>query len=76
MQARVTTRGYITIPVSLRRKHSIRAGTRIHLEVDESTGRITLTPITRQFIHRLRGKYKGRGLLKAFMESKKRQEGS
>jgi AbrB family looped-hinge helix DNA binding protein len=76
MHTRLIVRGYITIPASLRRKHGIRAGTRIHLEVDESTGRITLISITRQFIHRLRGKYKGRGLMKALMESRKRQEGS
>ncbi len=71
MQARVTTRGYITIPVSLRRKYGIKAGACIYLEVNESTGQIMLTPITREYIRRLRGKYKGRGLLKALVESKK-----
>ena len=76
MHTYVTTRGYITIPAALRRKYSLKAGTRIHLAVDEQTGRIFLTPITRHYIRSLRGKYKGRGLLKGFMESKKRQEGS
>jgi len=44
---------------------------RIHFEIDEQAGRIVLTPITRGYIHRLRGKYKGRGLLKALMREKR-----
>jgi len=71
MHTYVTTRGYITIPAALRRKYSLKAGTRIHPAVDEQTGRIFLTPITRHHIRSLRGKYKGRGLLKALVESKK-----
>ena len=71
METRVTTRGCITIPTALRRKYGIKAGMRLYLEVDESTGQITLRPITREYIRSLRGKYKGRGLLKALVESKK-----
>ncbi|HLB45731.1 MAG TPA: AbrB/MazE/SpoVT family DNA-binding domain-containing protein [Anaerolineales bacterium] len=76
MHTRVTTRGYITIPTALRRKYGIKAGMRLYLEVDESTGQITLRPITREYIRSLRGKYKGRGLMKALMESKECQEGT
>lgn len=71
MEARVTTRGRIVIPASVRRRLGIEAGARIYLDVDEQTGRIFLTPITREYIRRLRGKYRGRGLLRALVESKK-----
>jgi len=34
-----------------------------------------LKPITREAVHALRGKYKGRGLMKALMEEKGRERG-
>jgi len=43
------------------------------LDVDEGTQRITLTPITREYIQGLRGRYKGKGLLKALAAEKKRE---
>ena len=63
METRVTTRGRIVIPASVRRTLGIKAGVHIYLEIDAQTGRIFLTPVTREYIHSLRGKYKGRGLL-------------
>ena len=68
-----TIKGQIVIPASVRRKLAIKEGTRIQVEVDEQTRQIILTPITREYIHSLRGKYKGKGLLKALMEEKKRE---
>jgi len=73
METYATVKGQIVIPSKVRRKLGIKEGTRIQIEVDEKTQRIILTPITREYIHSLRGKYKGKGLLKALMEEKKRE---
>jgi AbrB family looped-hinge helix DNA binding protein len=69
----VTVKGQVVIPVSVRRKLAIKEGTRIQIEVNEETRQIILTPITREYVHSLRGKFKGKGLLKALMEEKKRE---
>jgi AbrB family looped-hinge helix DNA binding protein len=68
-----TVKGQVVIPVSVRRKLAIKEGTRIQIEVNEETRQIILTPITREYIHSLRGKYKGKGLLKALMAEKQRE---
>jgi AbrB family looped-hinge helix DNA binding protein len=73
VETHATVKGQIVIPSSLRRKFGIKEGTRIQIEVDEKTQRIILTPITREYIHSLRGKYKGKGLLKALMAEKKHE---
>ncbi len=73
METYATTKGQIVIPSRVRRKLGIKEGTRIQIEVDEQANRIILTPITREYIHSLRGKYKGKGLLKALMAEKKRE---
>lgn len=58
---------------NVRRKSAVKKGTRKQKEIDEQGRRIALTPVTRDFIHSLRGKYKGRGLLRALMAEKKRE---
>ena len=68
-----TVKGQVVIPVSVRRKLAIKKGTRIQIEVNEETRQIILTPVTREYVHSLRGKFKGKGLLKALMEEKKRE---
>ena len=73
METTVSTKGQIVIPSSIRRKLGIEDGTRIHIEVGERNMQIVLTPITREFIRSLRGKYKGRGMLKALEEDRKRE---
>ncbi|HLF25400.1 MAG TPA: AbrB/MazE/SpoVT family DNA-binding domain-containing protein [Anaerolineae bacterium] len=70
METYATVGGQIVIPSSMRRKFGIKKGTRIHIEVDEKGQRIILKPITREYVHSLRGKYKGKGLLKALMAGK------
>lgn len=70
MHSAVAVKDQITIPSAIRRKLGIRKGTRIHIEVDEISKRIILTPITRDYIHSLRGRLGGRGLLKALLEEK------
>ena len=73
METYATVKGQVVIPASVRRKLAIKQGTRIQVEVNEDTRQIILTPITREYIHSLRGKYRGKGLLKALMEEKKRE---
>ena len=68
-----TVKGQVVIPVSVRRKLAIKEGTRIQIEVNEETRQIILTPVTREYVHSLRGKFKGKGLLKALMAEKKRE---
>ncbi len=74
METIATSKGQIVIPSTVRRKLGIREGTRIQIEVNEDTKRIILTPITREYIRSLRGKYRGRGLLKALMAEKEREK--
>lgn len=73
METTATSKGQIVIPSSVRRKFGIKEGTRIQIEVDERTQRIVLKPITREYIHSLRGKYRGKGLTKALMAEKSRE---
>ncbi|MEP7357508.1 MAG: AbrB/MazE/SpoVT family DNA-binding domain-containing protein [Anaerolineales bacterium] len=70
METTATSKGQIVIPAELRKKLNIKEGTRIVVEVNEENLQLILTPITREYIHSLRGKYKGRGLLKALMEDR------
>ena len=74
METTATIKGQIVIPSSVRRKFGIREGTRIQIEADEKTHHIILTPITREYIFSLRGKYRGKGLMKALMEEKQREK--
>lgn len=73
METTATSKGQIVIPSSIRRKFGIKEGTRIEIEVDESAKEIILKPITREYVHSLRGKFKGKGLLKALMAEKKKE---
>jgi AbrB family looped-hinge helix DNA binding protein len=67
--------GRIVIPALVRRELGIKQGTRIHVELDAQNRKIILTPITREYIHHLRGKFKGRGLLKSLMAAKELERG-
>ena len=73
METTATAKGQIVIPSSIRRKFNIKEGTRIHIEVDEKANEIILRPITREFIHNLRGKYKDSGLMDELMAEKQRE---
>jgi AbrB family looped-hinge helix DNA binding protein len=74
METYATVKGQIIIPSKVRRRFGIKEGTRIQIEIDEQTSRIILTPITHEYVRSLRGKYKGRGLLKALMAEKKKEK--
>lgn len=65
MIVRMATNGLLTIPLAIRRKFGMKTSTRVHLDVDEQNCKIVLTPITHEYIQNLRGKYKGKGLLRA-----------
>lgn len=74
METVATSKGQVVIPSKIRRKLGIGEGTYIQIDLDELNKRIILTPITREFVHSLRGKYKGKGLMKALMAEKKREK--
>jgi AbrB family looped-hinge helix DNA binding protein len=73
MDTTATSKGQIVIPSSIRRKLGIKEGTRIQVELDEDAREIILTPITRDYVHSLSGRLKGKGLLKALMAEKKKE---
>lgn len=73
MLTTATAKGQIVIPSSIRRKLEIKEGTRISIDVDEKARQIILTPITREHVHSLRGKFKGKGLMKELMDEKNRE---
>ena len=73
MKIKARTKGQIVIPSSIRRTFNIKEGTRIHIEVDERANEIVLTPITQQFIHKLRGKYKDSALIEELIAEKRRE---
>jgi len=67
---RMAARGLLSIPSAIRRKFGMTTRTRVHMDVDEQTRKIVLTPITREYILSLRGKYKGKKLLKSLARAK------
>jgi AbrB family looped-hinge helix DNA binding protein len=71
METTATSKGQIVIPVSVRKRFGIKEGTRIRVEIDEEQGTITLLPITPEYIRSLKGRLKGKGLLKELMSEKK-----
>jgi AbrB family looped-hinge helix DNA binding protein len=68
-----TSKGQIVIPASIRQKLGIKEGTRIQIVVNENTHEIILRPITREYVHSVRGKFKGKGLLQALMADRKKE---
>jgi AbrB family looped-hinge helix DNA binding protein len=75
METVTTSKGQVVIPSKIRRQLGIKEGTRIQIDVDEANKRIILTPVTREYIHSLRGKYKGKGLMQALKAEKEQEKG-
>jgi len=73
MEMITSSNGRITIPSGIRRQLGIKEGTHIRIDLDDGNQKIILTPITREYVHSLRGKYKGKGLMKGLMAKKKRE---
>ncbi|MEW6718458.1 MAG: AbrB/MazE/SpoVT family DNA-binding domain-containing protein [Chloroflexota bacterium] len=74
METIITSKGQVVIPSKIRRKLGIKEGTYLQIDVDEQTKKIILTPITREYIHSVRGKYKGKGLMRALIAEKQREK--
>lgn len=73
METYLTVKGQIVIPSKVRKTLGMKEGTRIQIDVDEQGRKIVLTPITPEYIQRMRGTYRGKGLLKALTAEKKRE---
>jgi AbrB family looped-hinge helix DNA binding protein len=68
----VTTKGQLVIPSKLRRKYSIRKGTKVAFLEEEN--RLILQPITREFIRSLRGSLgKNSKALEILLEERRRE---
>ena len=74
METVATSKGQVVIPAKIRRLLGIKEGTFFQIEVDEGSRKIILTPVTREYVHRLRGRYQGRGLMKALIAEKQREK--
>jgi AbrB family looped-hinge helix DNA binding protein len=74
METIVTSKGQVVIPSQIRRKLGVKEGTYLRIDVDDTAKKIILTPITREYIHSRRGKYKGKGLMKALMAEKQQEK--
>jgi len=74
METITTSKGQVVIPAKIRRRLGIREGTYIQIDVDDVNKRLILTPVTREYIHSLRGKYKGKGLMKVLMAEKNQEK--
>ena len=73
MQTITNSKGQFVIPAKIRRQLGIKDGTYLQIDVDEVARKIILTPVTMGYVHSLRGKYRGKGLMKALMAEKKRE---
>jgi AbrB family looped-hinge helix DNA binding protein len=73
METVATSKGQVVIPSKIRKQLGIKDGTHLQIDVNAVTRQIILTPVTREYIHSLRGKYKGKGLMKSLMADKKRE---
>ena len=73
METVADSKGQIVIPAKIRRQLGIKDGTYLQVEVNTVTRQIILTPITREYIHSLRGRYRGKGLMKSLLIEKKRE---
>jgi len=73
METVATSKGQVVIPSKIRKQLGIKDGTYLQIDVDTVTRQIILTPVTREYVRSLRGKYKGKGLMKALMADKKRE---
>ena len=74
METVATSKGQVVIPSKVRRQLGIKEGTYLQIDVDEVNKRLILTPVTREYVRSLRGKYKGKGLMKTLMAEKKQEK--
>ena len=72
--ATFTSKGQLVIPAELRRKHKIKAGTKVKI-LEDHLGRIVLQPITDEFVDRVLGMLAEGPDLLAIWEKEHREEG-
>ena len=65
METIINSKGQFIIPSKIRKQLGIKDKSFLQIEVDVETREIILTP--------LRGKYKGKGLMKALLNEKKHE---
>jgi len=73
METVATSKGQVVIPSKIRKQLGIKDGTYLQIDVNTVTKQIILTPVTREYVQSLRGKYKGKGLMKSLVAEKKRE---
>ena len=71
MLLRLSSKGQLVIPKTIRESMRLRNGDQFQVRVID--GRIVLEPITKGLVQKLHGKYAGHDLLKA-LEEEHRQE--
>jgi bifunctional DNA-binding transcriptional regulator/antitoxin component of YhaV-PrlF toxin-antitoxin module len=67
-----SVKGQVVIPRWLRQEFEIEEGTRAY--VQSTPQGILIKPLTRAYIKSLRGSLKGRGVMQALMEDRKREQ--
>ncbi len=67
-----SVKGQVVIPRWLRKEFEIEEGTRAY--VQSTPQGILIKPVTRAYIKSLRGSLKGRGVMKALREDRKREQ--
>jgi AbrB family looped-hinge helix DNA binding protein len=68
----VTTKGQLVIPSKLRRKYSIKKGTRVAFVEEEN--RLILQPLTPEFIRSLRGSLSGGSSALEYLLAERKRE--
>ena len=68
MMIRMSSKGQIVIPAALRRKLGLTLQTQIR--IDEKDGVMTLQPVTREQIDRVKGMLKGSGVYQAMLDDR------
>ena len=72
LSSKVTSKGQIVIPKKIREKYGISPSTSIHW-VEKEEG-VLMVPDSEDPIIAARGMFKGSGILKAYLEEKKREK--
>jgi AbrB family looped-hinge helix DNA binding protein len=71
----ISSKGQMVLPAPVRSRLGLRKGMRISISlVDGAEGPIVLRPITREFISKLCGSFKGAGAALEFLRQERRRE--
>jgi AbrB family looped-hinge helix DNA binding protein len=71
----ISSKGQMVLPAPVRSRLGLRKGMRISISlVDGEEGPIVLRPVTREFIRKLRGSFKGAGSALEFLQKERQKE--